>query len=357
MDRTEIIELARRSAAPAVTIMLPVEHPVVSHPESRLRLRALVTEAIETTRTWWGPDVADEVELQIDRAALSVPLREHASGLAVLATPDDVQVLHLAFPVQEEVIVDTTFATRQLLEGVERTPPCRVVTLDGHQARLYEAEGTRMHEVTTPGFPLHVQPPHEQDTPHRDRPIHEESEHEEHRIVQRAVDAALAEAQAARALPIVVVGAERELAYFRETSTQLDQVIGFVRGNHAHTAVDHLAELVGEVVGAHLGDRGRRAVEELRDATDRGLAVNGFHDVFSAATEKRGRHLVVEEGFHLPRDWVDGLAAPEGADAQIDTEDAVDDAIESVLLAGGDVTFVEPGTLEEFGHIGLVLRW
>ena len=35
-------------------------------------------------------------------------------------------------------------------------------------------------------------------------------------------------------------------------------------------------------------------------------------------------------------------------------KDAVDDVIEKILEAGGDVEFVEPGILESYNHIALI---
>ena len=66
--------------------------------------------------------------------------------------------------------------------------------------------------------------------------------------------------------------------------------------------------------------------------------------------------LVVEEGFTVPRHWVDGLTPGDEPDAQLAVDDVVDDVIETVLLHGGEVAFVAPGTLDPEGHIGLILR-
>ena len=71
-------------------------------------------------------------------------------------TPHDHLVLRLPFPVEEEVIVDRSYATRPLFEGWARRVRHRVVVLDATGARLFEGEGDHVAEVEAHGFPVRV---------------------------------------------------------------------------------------------------------------------------------------------------------------------------------------------------------
>jgi hypothetical protein len=336
MERSEILELARVSAEPAVTIMMPVLQPVAAHPDHALRLRALVDRAVSDVESSWGTAAAN-VRKQLDAVDIEITADEHSHGLAVLTTPDDTQLLHLPYGVDEQVRVDRNFATRQLFEGLARTPRYRVLVLAGHEAELYEGRGTQLVAVTAHGFPLSVEPPHEWDTPQRDLPIHEGAEKEEHRFVYRAVDDALSAASATDPLPVMVTAAQRELVLFDEVTRHTDLVAGRVHGNFARSNPKELAEAVRPAVEAHLAERRRAAVDRLAEARGHGRAAVGLPDVQKAAGEGRGHELVVEEGF--------------------DADGAVDAAIVTVLLDGGEVEFVDRDALDEYGHVGLVLRY
>jgi hypothetical protein len=358
LDASKVVDLARRTAEPAVTILMDVAQPAAMHPETALRLRALVERALDITESWWGAEAAEGVRAQLERPELQLdPLHEAAHGLAILVTPDDGQLLRLAFPVEEEVVVDRTFATRQLFEGVARNPRYRVLVLDGHRAHLFEGQGGRLAEASSHGFPLHVEPPHEQDTPHRDLPIHDEVEKEEHRIVYRSVDEALGSACRADPLPTVVAAAERELTYFEEVTIHGEQLVGRLRGNYAHASPTELAAAVQPILEAQRATEQARVVERLREAHGRERAVFGLHAVKEAAEAGRGHLLVVEEGYTFPGHWVDGLAPGETPDEQLDIDDVVDDVIETVALAGGQIVFVDDGALADSGHMGLLLRY
>jgi hypothetical protein len=357
MDRTDILELARRTASPAVSVFVPVEQPVTAHPEDALRLRALLAEAVKATATWWGAEAAERVGRHFEAAEPVLAPGEHAQGLAIFATPDDVEVLRLPFSVVEQVVADTTFATRQLFEGAARTIPYRVVVLDSLGGRLLEGAGDHLDEVARYGFPVRVERPVEQDTPHHDLPRHERAHDEDRRAVERAVADALAVAQAADARPYVIAGEHRRLAELQAVGLPDEHLAGVVTGDHTHDRPAEVAAVVRPVLDARLADERERARRRLRDALGEGRAVMTVPNVMAEATEGRGRELIVEEGLTMPRRWVDGLLPTDEPDPQITTEDVVDDLIEQVLLAGGDVTFVEQGSLDDCGQIGLLLRW
>jgi hypothetical protein len=175
--------------------------------------------------------------------------------------------------------------------------------------------------------------------------------------VYRAVDAALEAANRSTPLPIVVAATERELALFEGATSHAGPLIGRLRGNYAHAGPVELSAAVRPQLDAHRATRQGQIVERLRDALGRHGAASGLHAVKAAAEQGRGHLLVVEEGFTFPRRWVDGLAAGKASDPQLDFDDVVDDVIESVLLAGGDVEFVEDGALSDCAHIGVLLRY
>ena len=77
-----------------------------------------------------------------------------------------------------------------------------------------------------------------------------------------------------------------------------------------------------------------------------------------AVAEGRGSLLVVEEGFTFPGHVADGLTPGDAPDERLDDlDEVVDDVIETMLLAGGRVEFVEDGALAGHGRIGMLLRY
>jgi hypothetical protein len=358
ISRDEVLDLARQRGEPAVSVLLPVPQPVAAHPETGLQLEALITRAVEQVRAWWGSDAADAVTARFADPECRIDARqESARGLALFVTPSSCTVLRLPFPVEEQVVVNRTFATRQLFAGLARTPWARVLVLDGADAHLYLAHGSSLVEAEGTPFPIHVEPPREWDTPHRDRPIHEEAAAEQRRVVHRAVDAALDEADRAERLPVVVAATTRELAFFDEVTRHADRIVGRIHGNVARTRPADLASDVVAVLAEHRRTVEGGLVDRVREAVGQDRAVTGLVAVADAAKAGRGHLLVVEDHFRFPVHLVDGLTAGAGPDTQLQVEDLVDEVVEAVLLNGGEAEFVEPGSLDDLGHIGLLLRY
>jgi hypothetical protein len=78
------------------------------------------------------------------------------------------------------------------------------------------------------------------------------------------------------------------------------------------------------------------------------------------AQEGRGNLLIVETNFHYPaRVDETGMFITPASDPTAPgvLDDAVDGIIETVMSKGGKVAFVDDGTLEQYQHIAMTLRY
>jgi hypothetical protein len=344
MNIADIKELAQVRGNPAVSILCRLDRRRPGNLEDPRRLDAFRKKAIDTVlRTHDEREVGPLLQ-RIEAAVDSIDLAHPSDAIAILVTADESHVLTLPFPVFSRVVVDDTFATRDLVNGVEQMLSARVLVLAADRARCFEMTGDSLREVYGHGFPLHISPSVQEDTPHRDLPIGEHEQMEAHQYVLRAVDAGLAELQTRDHRPIVVVATVRELAYFDEVTRFAKDVIGRVHGNHVDDTVTGIEHVVQPTLTAELARRSDDAVRRANEAVGRGAATR-FAKVAAAARTGRGRELIVEEDFHVE------TATTEGPD------DPVDEVIQAVLTHDGQVTTVPPGALADHGGIVLILRY
>jgi len=364
MQASDLEKLVGIRAFPAVTILLPTQRERPGNSEDPLRLRHLVTRASERLYKEYDRREVAPLAERLSAAAASVDFAHPGAGLALLATVDEVHVFAVPFTLPERVVVNERFAMRDLLVGTYRSPRYRVLVLSAKKCRLLSGSGTSLSEARQGAFPIQVEPPREEDTPHKDLPIHESQRQEAYRFIFRRVDRALDEIKAADPRPILLVGVERDLAFFREVSRHGRSIIGRIAGNHVGDSPATLSRLVAPVVSAHFARRDAAAVSELLEAVGAGRAALGIDDVYALASAGRGRRLVVDDDFRFPARIVDGRpvpadstgAPPDGVEG-IDVIDAVDLIAEAVLTTGGEVIFVASGALAEHGGIGLLLRY
>jgi hypothetical protein len=280
--------------------------------------------------------VASLVE-RLERAAARIDWQHPSDGYVILATADECTVYPVPVRVDDHVVVDERFSTRDLVRALQRVDRYRVLTLSAKRSRLFEGWGDRLHEVIGGGFPAEVDAPVEEDTPHRDLPIHEPRP-AARQFVFRAVDRALQQRTAADPLPIVVVAVERDLAYFDDVTTHRRMIVGQVTGDHTHDGAAEIARLVSPAAERHFASRRADLVADIERAASEGRVAIGGADAWEPASVGRGRLLVVEDG--------GGALPPMG-----------EEVLEAVLSHGGDAVLVEPGVLREYGPLALALRY
>jgi hypothetical protein len=357
MDRDDVLALSRVVSEPAVSIMMPVRRAAPFHDADRRHLQQLVDKACDLVLGSYPAAGAEPLVKRLRAVVDELDFAHPGDGVAVFADADESHVLHLPFTVDEQLSIERVFATRQVLIGMAHLPPVRVLALSEHLVRLFEDRDGHLVEVHDAGFPMIARPVPEQEPPHGDLPRHEDVRAEEHRSACRAADSGLDALVGVGAIPVVVVGAERELAYFDAVSHHRRIVIGQVHGNYIEARPDELEQLVRPVIDAWVDALEDAAVREITDAPHRDRVVTDFPEVWQAAMEGRGHRLVIEDDFTYPLHLTDGYAPGDEHEEPWTLDDAVDELIEHVLIGGGDVTFVRAGKLDAAGGIGLVLRY
>jgi hypothetical protein len=352
-------ELLKLEAEVVVTITAPLDRRRPGNDEDRIRLQNLQKSAEEKVRSSYRGASARRVLDRLAAAFADAHPLQGGDGIVLVATPERGEFHILPFPVRASVAVGANVATRMLVQGLRRSPRFRVLVLSDRSTRLFESVRDEAAEVRAHGFPM------EAEIVRRDRravagrfalsPGRDDSE--QWRRFYRQVDAALTDASRKDPLPVVLVGVERTLTMFEESSNNTRSVIGRVVGAHDDVTPHAIGRAAWSIVRESLRQRRREVVEQLRDAVGTGKGVTGIDEVWQLGRQGRGLLLVVEEDFAAaPAREVDGrlVRAEPGAVGAMD--DPVDDIIEHVVNMGGTAEFVAADALAAFDRIGLVLR-
>ncbi len=359
MDRADLEKLQQVRGVPAVSLLAPTDRRRPGNPEDPIVVRGLLAEAKERLLARHEEREVAPLVGQLEAAVRSIDFDHPADAIAVFATRDDAQVLTLPFSVRARVVIDETFATRDLAAGWARSPRYRVLVLSEKPTRLFNAVADQLIEVRHGGFPVVIEGALGEPLPSGAYPPHASRSNEAHRQFFRHVDRALGKVSAADPTPVVVVGLERDLAYYDEVTGHGELIVGRVQGDHHETAPRELGAIVWPAMQDHLAGRDARAVDELVGAVGAGRAAVGIKPVWEAANQGRGHRLLVEDSyFGAQYRVVDDDLEPAGdVDAPGVIEDVVDEIVEIVLAKGGEVAFVGPGELHEHGPIALHLRY
>lgn len=219
-------------------------------------------------------------------------------GLALFVNQDLAQKFYLPFQVKERVVVDQTFATRDLVHALNRSPRYWVLVLSEQPTRLYEGWRDTLIEATAGGFPMTYEGPGATEPMPGGRGINKSAYRDErHRQFFRQVDAAFGQILKADPLQLLVVGVDRYLAFFDEVSSNKNLLAATRTGSHDKTPAHELAKLVWPLMQEHLARQREQALKELDAAVSAGKYASGIDVAWRMAHEGRGAVLLVEEDF------------------------------------------------------------
>ena len=356
-DPALVLRLQGARSYPSVSILMNTRPAATMHQTDRTRLRGLARQVAERIAAEDdGSDAHQHLLHELDRvidAAAGDP-----TGTAVALFVNASTSLRLMLPVEvvDRAVVDPTFATRDLVRAMHRTPRHTVLVLSERQAQLYEGVFGTLRAAPGRRFPLERE--RDARTPkgrHPDRPRLRDAAAT---AFLRDVDEALGAHLAARPMPVIVVGPAKLLTMFTGLSRHLGRLAGTVTGNLAGAPLDQLAERIRPVVESYLRSRESEALGLLDRRTGEGRSVSGMAAAWLAARRERPEMLAVEEGLFVPaRLSADGdhLTPADDIDHPDVIDDLVDELIETVMHRGGWVALVSDGALREHDGVALTV--
>jgi Bacterial archaeo-eukaryotic release factor family 3 len=360
MNLHDLHQLQDIHTYPCLTITLPTHRTSPDNKQDPIRVKNLVTEG---TNRLLGEFSKREVAPLIDRLNTLVDTIDYKytlDGLMLVVNREMAREYVLPFALNERVVVDETFFTRDLVHALNRTRRYWVLSLSEQTTRLFAATREDLEEITTGGFPMrHTGPGGDAPLPGGVGVNTSAYRDDRHRQFFREVDNAFRAFRAEDPLPLALAGVDRYLAFFREVAPA-SEIIATLPGNVDHLSPHDLGRRIWPSVGEGFTARRREVLQHLEAARGQHRMASTLGEVWHLAGLGQGKVLVVEEGFHQParlNEWgqlnlnVDDPTAPDVMD------DAVDEVITTVLDKGGQVVFVEDGELALHDRIAMILRY
>lgn len=342
---------------PSVSILTPTHRTAPANKQDPIRVKNLVRKATQRLLEEFTKREAATVLDNLERLVKAVDWEHTLDGLALFASRRESLSVSLPFRVKPRAMIDETFATRDLVYAFNRASPYRVLVL-GHTVRLYDAWTTVLDEHRTKPFPMTHRGPGGASRLPGGKGINRSGVRDDAvRTFFSTVDAAVAALHKDAPLPLVVVGVERNLAFYREVTKHGAALVGMLAGNHEETEPSALGKLVWPIFQAGNTLQRTAALAQLDEAVSAQRHASGIDQVWRAVVGGKCRTLLVEKDFKHPADLDAGglQLLPYTGSGPAALDDAVDEAIERTLARGGDVYFYDPGTLQVHQRIAATL--
>lgn len=340
--------LQHATGYPCISIFLPTSPDLLLAAEDQGRAQSLVETAYGRLALEMSEESAAAHVEAFEALIACIAGQRSGEGLAFFAGPDGRAAFRLTSPVDERVVVDPTFATRDLARMLFLHPPYRVLVIGNATARLYVGSANRVREIVTPELPidLRVTAAKHDTKGHRLEAERTAKQRQVQAAFVRRVAVAVASQIESAHLPLIVMAPASLTAVVKREP--LLEAVHVVAGSHERALPSRLVQLARPGLDDYLVQQRERALARLDVAVRQRRSALGVHHVWTSAKRDDIDTLIVDESFRYPA-WTtlggQTLVRAFSAEMPDVLDDAVDEIIEMVQRGDGSVIFMPPGTL------------
>ncbi len=341
----QVLRLQAPRVYPSISLLLTTSVGPRMTANDGIALCALAAEALDRIRGTEDGRIFDSLEATVRRAVDTAIGGPTSAAIAVLVSPEHAETIHLPVAVRNRAVVDHTFATRDLVRSLHRTPRHVVLVLNSGQARLFDGGAGVLQPAPTESFPMF--------------PPERAGGNAITTAFLRRVDTALGVYLRVRPAPLILIGPDKVLNSFKALSRNTGRLAGTIGGNLARAPLSELARRLQPVLDTYLHSRETEALDLLAARDRAGKVVTGVPAAWLAARHERPEMLVVEESLFYPArvsDDGDFLEPATDIGSPDVIDDAVDELIELALQRGAWVALTSDGALVGYDRVALTVR-
>lgn len=355
MERNLLKIIKNQVEYPNVSILLTTHKTAPNNNQDAMVLKKLSKEAERRLKTEFDKKLISGLLSRLKKIVSSIDIRHNLDGLAIFVNNSFEKVVRLPFPVKERVIIDDSFATRDLIRAINRGINFYTLSISAGFVRLFEAHRDNFSEITEGGFPFANPYP-------RGSNLEESTSLKETRLKEffHLVDKSFTQIYNQHPMQMVIAGVEKNISLYRDVTDPGRKIIAQIEGNYDHTSPHDLARIIWPDVKSSMEERRRKVLGKIEEAMGRKKVVTGLEEVWKLALQGRGRLLVVEEDYQQAAQISNNgnsVSIVSGQGAPGITDDIVDDIAENVVSTGGKVVFTDNGSLRKYKHIALILKY
>lgn len=354
----QLKELKALTSRNSITIILNTHRTLPNNQKDIILLRNLIKEA-ETRLLKEFPK--KEVEKLIERMnnlADTINHRENIESLILFVNQDIAEFIRLPISVENRVIIDNTFATRDLIRGLKNQVNYFVLVLSKDQARLIEAINDKVVKELTHPFPFMNQVSQfggvsEAFDATRERNI----------ILEffNQVDKVVNQARKNRPLKVLISSDQQNYHEYIKVADQPNSIFEVFLARNRQSEKNHnIVSDAWEIVREYDKNKNKQRKAELKKAVTLNKFVSDTNEIYRAIKEGRVQTLFIEQGLFQPaiieNNQIKYVSQTSSNKAGV-IDDIYDELIELNMDYGGDVVFLSKGELSKFNGFGAITRY
>lgn len=339
-----------------VTIILETHRTTPDNEKDPILLKNLVKEVESRLQESHDKSFVKKMMERINSLAHDIDHKHNKESLILFVNEDIAEFVRLPVRVENRVVIDKTFGTRDLVRALYQEVSYYILVLGRDEARLIEAFNDKVSDEIKDGFPMtnkHLIPAQRSEAAIASRQTN---------LVQEffnRVDKQVNEVRKNNPLSVLISTDEGNYPQYLQIADRKEMITGLLPGNRLHEKAHHIVEAAWPVMKKLNAEKNNQRLSELRNAVNTQKFATDFNEIWNAVNEGRGSTIFVKQGYFQPAKLDNGhleLVKPENKE-QANVDDIIDEMIEKNLQSGGDTVFIKGDELKEFNGLVLVTRY
>lgn len=351
-------ELKDIVADPCITIVLNTHRTRPDNEKDALILKNLMKEAEDRLYADKSKKTAKLLMERLEDLASSIDHNYNQESLALFVNEDIARYVRMAIPVENRVVIDQSFATRDLIRAIHLKTGYYVLVLSQQKVRLLEAFNDKLVREITDNFPI------ENDQYYATSKAELSISNRTTRLIAEffnIVDKELNKVRKANRLPVLICTEESNYPEYLKVADHKETIVDtFLNMNRLDETGQAIVSEAWKIMKERTKKMNDARKAELKQAVNQNKFLSDVNDIYQAIKEGRVQTLFIEQGHFQPvileNDRITFVADEDRNQPDV-IDDIYDELIEENMNYGGDVVFLPKGELEKFNGFGAVTRY
>ncbi len=341
-----------------VSIILNTHRTKPENQKDSIVLKNLIREAEDRLLDSFDKRYVWPIIDKIKKMSDQINHNYNLDSLILFANEDIAEFVRLAIPVTNRVIIDRTFATRDLIRAVHEQVSYYALVISRQNARLIEAQ----NDLMVKEFKDDIWPVKNTGTYTTDRFKLSTAAGQDNMTEEffNQVDKLVNQSIKDNPLPVLIVTEERNYNHYLKIADHKERVLGHLNKNRDDEKAHHIIEDAWVVVREVYVTQRRERIAELGKAISAGKLVSETNQIYEMVLQGRGKTLFIKKGTFMPALIKEGKIYPasnESINEEGFIDDIIDEIIEINMKYGGDNIFIENNELDKYNGLALITRY
>lgn len=340
----------------AITIILNTHRTLPDNQKDSLLLKNLIKEAETRLLAETNKQNAQVLIQRLRDLEETIDHRQNLESLILFVNENTAEYVRLPIAVEDRVIIDKTFATRDLIRAMHMEASYLVLVLSQQKARLIKASNDKVIQEFGDPFPIeNTQMVNRAELSNASRLTNLISE------FYNQVDKEVNHLRKENQLPVLICSETSQYHEYLKVADEKNSIYDqCLSGNHENAKAHHIVTEAWEIVKKYVIEKNNARKAELQKAISSGKFLSDTNEIWQGIQQGSVQTIFIEEGNFQPAKWIDGhitYVSPEMRNGKSVVDDIYDELIEANLRQGGDTVFLPKGELTDFNGFGAVTRY